>query len=108
MLNKNSKIHRNLNDFKQKSSLKRLILASKFAMILSVVNFLSESLNNGICNNYQKKLILVFVHLFHSLLPSILKRFEKHSATISFILGEIINIILIAYSFNFHPEAELL
>ena len=101
------KVHEILREIKQKSAVTRLIYANKFVMIVSIFKFVSEVVSFGLYDNTAERIITLISHIFHFILPSVLRKYEKYAKAISFVFADAITYILVIFAYKIQPQNEL-
>lgn len=101
------KVFQLIKEIKLDSAKKRLIFANSMSVIVGTLNIITEVLVHGLFSHYQDKSIILGIHFLHMLIPRLLKKYEAYSIEISFVLSEIIALIMVVYAFIFHSHCQM-
>jgi signal transduction histidine kinase/CheY-like chemotaxis protein len=104
----NYKVHEILREIKHNSAIQRLNFANQIGVVLGIISGVSELLTHDILSHYGTKIALIFINLFHTLAPIVLRKNSGYAKMISIGLAELINIILISYAFVIHKDTEMI
>ena len=100
-------IHDILNDIKQKSAVRRLLDTNKFVMIVLILRAITEIMKKNLYKNPTRIITAIIVYLLHFAIPIFIKKYERHAAKLSLVLGELATFNMTLLAFKYHPQEDL-